>query len=72
MDTLKDCSNLPVFEDQFEPPLEKKTYTMNKCQFDQSGFPQHLQDGFYKVILSGYGSVNWYMSFVVEVQNVMY
>ncbi|XP_019891660.1 uncharacterized protein LOC101896989 [Musca domestica] len=67
MGTLKECSNMPVFEDKFEPPFEKKTYVLDKCQFDQSEFPQHIQDGFYKVIVNGYGAATWNMVFIVEI-----
>lgn len=58
---------MPVFEDKFEPPFEKKTYVLDKCQFDQSEFPQHIQDGFYKVIVNGYGAATWNMVFIVEI-----
>ncbi|XP_073820159.1 uncharacterized protein [Musca autumnalis] len=69
MESLSKCSNLPVFEDKFEPPLQKITYTLDKCQLSQEGFPQHLQDGFYKVVMKGFGSANWDIIFIVEVQN---
>lgn len=72
METFRKCSNLPVIEDKFEPPFEKKLYIINKCQFDQSGLPPYLQEGFYKVEMRGYGTVNWYITFVFEVQNVMW
>ncbi|XP_061396950.1 uncharacterized protein LOC133332587 [Musca vetustissima] len=69
MDTLKDCSNMPVFEDKFQPPFEKKTYILDKCQFNQEEFPQHLQEGFYKIVVNGYGAANWNLILVVQVQN---
>ncbi|XP_073828232.1 uncharacterized protein isoform X2 [Musca autumnalis] len=68
METLKDCSNMPAFEGKFEPPLEKKTYVLEKCQFDQSAFPQHLQEGFYKVDMGGDGDVEWHFIFTVLVE----
>ncbi|XP_005181673.3 uncharacterized protein LOC101896817 [Musca domestica] len=67
MGTLKECSNMPAYEDKFEPPFEKKTYVLDKCQFNQEEFPQHLQEGFYKVIVNGYGAATWNMVFVAEI-----
>ncbi|XP_073828223.1 uncharacterized protein [Musca autumnalis] len=69
MESLSKCSNLPAFEDKFEPPLQKITYTLDKCQFNKEDFPQHLQDGFYKIVMNGFGPANWGLIFVVEVQN---
>ncbi|XP_065365416.1 uncharacterized protein LOC135958441 [Calliphora vicina] len=68
MDTFKDCSDLPFFEDEFPAPLEKKTYTLDKCQFSQEGMPNHLESGQYKIILSGYGEVEWEVEVIVEVE----
>ncbi|KAM7347459.1 uncharacterized protein ACRADG_007024 [Cochliomyia hominivorax] len=67
MDTLKDCSNFPIFEDEFVPPLEKKYYYMNDCQFTEAGFPSHLQEGFYKLVLIGTGEVDWEVAITVEI-----
>ncbi|XP_073828224.1 uncharacterized protein [Musca autumnalis] len=75
METLKDCSNMPVFEGKFEPPLEKKTYVLEKCQFEQSAFPPYLQEGFYKADIVGTGDVEWHFIFTVLVEpnkGVMY
>ncbi|XP_065365417.1 uncharacterized protein LOC135958442 [Calliphora vicina] len=67
MGTLKDCSDLPVFEDEFEPPLEKKLYTLNACQFSQDGLPNHLQEGFYKLVIIGTGDVDFEIEVIAEV-----
>ncbi|XP_061395625.1 uncharacterized protein LOC133331240 [Musca vetustissima] len=69
MDTFRECSNMPIFEDKFQPPFEKKTYILNKCQFEKEQFPQHMQDGFYKVVLNGYGAARWYIELIVEITN---
>ncbi|XP_073828225.1 uncharacterized protein [Musca autumnalis] len=74
METLKDCSNMPVFEGKLEK-LEKKTYVLEKCQFDQSAFPRYLQEGFYKGDIVGTGDVEWHLIFTVLVEpdkGVMY
>ncbi|XP_073828226.1 uncharacterized protein [Musca autumnalis] len=68
MESLKDCSNLPAFEGKFEPPIEKKTYVVEKCQFDHSAFPRYLQEGFYKVDMVGTGDVEWHLIFTVLVE----
>ncbi|XP_073848977.1 uncharacterized protein [Musca autumnalis] len=69
MDTLKDCSNMPVFEDKFVPPFEKKIYTLDRCQFNRDEFPQYMQEGFYKIVVNGYGAAQWNLILIVEVQN---
>ncbi|XP_065365420.1 uncharacterized protein LOC135958445 [Calliphora vicina] len=71
MDTLKDCSDLPAFEDKFEPPLEKKLYTLNACQFSQDGLPNYLQGGFYKLLIIGTGDVDWEIEIVSEITTEM-
>ncbi|XP_065365418.1 uncharacterized protein LOC135958443 [Calliphora vicina] len=71
MGTLKDCSDLPVFEDTFEPPFEKKLYTFDACQFSQDGLPNHLQEGFYKLVIIGTGAVDWEMEIIAEVTPAM-
>lgn len=68
MDTMKDCSNLPVFEGPFKPPLEKRTYTMNKCKFTSDGFPNHLQEGFYKVVMRGKGKIATELKTICKVE----
>lgn len=69
MDTLSECSDMPVFEDKFDPPLAKGVYTLNKCQFSQDGFPNHLAEGFYKVLISGHGRVEWSLTVVAQVES---
>ncbi|XP_037818837.1 uncharacterized protein LOC119608473 [Lucilia sericata] len=69
MDTFKECSDLPYFEDEFSPPLEKKTYILNRCQFSQEGMPNHLETGVYKIILTGYGQVDWEVEVIFEVES---
>lgn len=59
---------MPAFEDEFIPPMEKKLYVLEKCQFDQSAFPQYLQEGLYKIDMAGSGDVEWHFIFVVQVE----
>ncbi|XP_073828208.1 uncharacterized protein isoform X2 [Musca autumnalis] len=68
METLSECSNLPVFEDKFEPPLRKGVYTITKCQFSQDGFPNHVAEGFYKIMIFGNGTVDWSISVIAQVE----
>lgn len=69
MDIFKDCSNLPQFEGKFQPPFEKKLYVLDKCQFSQDSFPNHVLEGFYKIVAVGYGDVEWSMAFIFQVEN---
>ncbi|XP_073820244.1 uncharacterized protein [Musca autumnalis] len=71
MNSVKNCSNLPVFEDKFEPPLKKKTYALHNCIFDEEKLPQYVQEGFYKVDLIGSGKANWYLNLTAQVQNAL-
>ncbi|XP_073820379.1 uncharacterized protein [Musca autumnalis] len=68
MENVKDCSNFPQFKDKFDPPLIKDTYYMDKCQFDDDGFPNHAKEGFYKIALIGYGVVDWKMDIVFKLE----
>uniref|UniRef100_A0A1I8Q9L4 Uncharacterized protein n=1 Tax=Stomoxys calcitrans TaxID=35570 RepID=A0A1I8Q9L4_STOCA len=71
METLKDCSNLPVFKGDFVPPLEKRNYTLDNCVFTQEGFPHHIQDGYYKIVFNAFGDVEWSMIFYAIVENIL-
>lgn len=62
MNSVRTCSNLPVFEGPFRPPLVKGTYVVEKCQFDLDDFPL-LLEGFYKFVVIGYGAADWSMNF---------
>ncbi|XP_013111988.2 uncharacterized protein LOC106090371 [Stomoxys calcitrans] len=68
MDTLKDCSDLPVFKDKITPPIEKKLYTLTQCQFTRDGFADHVATGFYKVVLYGTGECDWGITVIAKVE----
>lgn len=68
MDTLKDCSNFPVFEGKCPTPLEKRSYTMDKCRFSSDGFPSHLKEGFYKVAITAKGQLGFEITTVCKVE----
>ncbi|XP_073828438.1 uncharacterized protein [Musca autumnalis] len=70
MDSVSECSNLPVFEHKLEPPLRKGVYTLEKCQFNQDGFPNHMAEGFYKTEVFGNGYVDWKLTVVTQVEYV--
>ncbi|XP_073828211.1 uncharacterized protein [Musca autumnalis] len=70
MPALSRCSDMPVFEDKFQPPLEKKVYTLTKCQLDQDEFPQYMSDGFYKGVILGWGTVNYTITFIAQVETL--
>lgn len=62
MNSFKTCSTMPVFEGSFQPPLEKRTYVFERCQFNVDDFPI-LVEGFYKIDVIGYGELNWSINF---------
>lgn len=62
MNSIRNCSTMPVFEGRFKPPFEKRTYVLEKCQFALDDFP-NVVDGFYKATLIGYGEAHWSMNF---------
>lgn len=66
MKSLSECSNLPFFTDEFPGPLEKKRYELNNCRFSDDSFPNHLPEGFYRLIGQVDGDVQW--SVIVNVQ----
>lgn len=68
METLKDCSDLPYFEDTAPIPFEKKTYVLDKCKFSQEGMPNVLETGTYKIVLLGYGAADWEVEIIAEVE----
>lgn len=70
MSTFKECSDLPYFEDEFEPPLEKRAYVLDKCQISQDGLPNHVQSGTYKLHVNGYGAVEWQVVIEFEVEQI--
>lgn len=70
MENFKNCSNLPQFKHLFEPPLKKDIYYMDKCIFDESGFPNYISEGFYKVMVRGFGPVEWTMVLISQIEAV--
>lgn len=50
MNDIKDCSNLPVFE-QYEDPLPIGDYHVNSCIVSTRAMPTHMEQGYYKLIL---------------------
>uniref|UniRef100_A0A1B0BFR7 MD-2-related lipid-recognition domain-containing protein n=1 Tax=Glossina palpalis gambiensis TaxID=67801 RepID=A0A1B0BFR7_9MUSC len=66
MNSLSECSNLPVFTDKFAGPVEKKRYELDNCSFSDEAFPNHLPEGFYRIKAQIEGEVQW--SVVVNVQ----
>ncbi|XP_061399981.1 uncharacterized protein LOC133335697, partial [Musca vetustissima] len=40
MNSIKSCSTMPVFKGRFNPPMEKRSYVLDKCQVNLDDFPQ--------------------------------
>ncbi|BFG03213.1 uncharacterized protein DMAD_02519 [Drosophila madeirensis] len=66
---LGSCSDLPQFEDKFVPPWPQKTYKLDKCVADNDGFPEVLPLGFYKIVLSITGPVEWGITIITKLTN---
>ncbi|KAH8237264.1 hypothetical protein KR038_008549, partial [Drosophila bunnanda] len=66
MKLFRHCSNLPQYEDKFEPPWPAQTYVVDKCVFgDTNGLPEVAPPGFYKVIFNFNGTDQPLWGFVV-------
>uniref|UniRef100_A0A1A9VSG6 Uncharacterized protein n=1 Tax=Glossina austeni TaxID=7395 RepID=A0A1A9VSG6_GLOAU len=66
MKSFSECSNMPVFTDKFPGPVEKKRYELDNCSFSDESFPNHLPEGFYRLVAQIEGDVQW--SVIVNVQ----
>ncbi|KAH8348350.1 hypothetical protein KR084_006648 [Drosophila pseudotakahashii] len=74
MKNFAPCSNIPVFEDKFEPPWPKKTYIGDKCVIDGDGLPEIVPPGFYKILFKGFGQdqPSWSFTAIVKLTNKMF
>lgn len=68
MESFRNCSTFPMFEKKFTPPLEKRAYTVNKCLFLVDGFPNHLQEGYYKIIIIASGDLGAVITYLAKVE----
>ncbi|XP_022218383.1 uncharacterized protein LOC111071388 [Drosophila obscura] len=66
---LGNCSNLPQFKDKFVPPWPQKTYKLENCVADSDGFPEVLPLGFYKIMLTFTGHVDWGLTIITKLTN---
>ncbi|XP_016957977.1 uncharacterized protein LOC108029980 [Drosophila biarmipes] len=68
------CSNIPQFEDKFEPPWPKKTYIADKCVIDGDGFPEILPIGFYKIVFNctGPNQPSWSFVAIIKLTTKMF
>ncbi|XP_002034423.2 uncharacterized protein LOC6609769 [Drosophila sechellia] len=48
MPNLGNCTDLPVYENEFVPPWPKATYNFTRCALNGEGLPDILADGYYK------------------------
>ncbi|XP_017014796.3 uncharacterized protein [Drosophila takahashii] len=74
MKNFAPCSNIPIFEDKFEPPWPKKTYNAEKCVIDGDGLPEIVPPGFYKIIFSASGpeQPSWSFTAIIKLTNKMF
>ncbi|XP_016940321.4 uncharacterized protein [Drosophila suzukii] len=68
------CSNIPQFEDKFQPPWPKQTFIADKCLIDGEGFPDILPAGFYKIIFNctGADQPSWSFTAIFKLTNKMF
>ncbi|XP_037713619.1 uncharacterized protein LOC119549541 [Drosophila subpulchrella] len=68
------CSNVPQFEDKFQPPWPKQTYNAEKCVFSGEGLPEIILPGFYKIIFncSGPNQPSWAFVAILKMRNKIF
>ncbi|XP_017044439.1 uncharacterized protein LOC108090335 [Drosophila ficusphila] len=68
------CSNLPQFEDKFEPPWLKQKYYAEKCIINGEGLPDMVPLGYYKLIFNctGPDQPSWSFVAVVKLTSKMF
>uniref|UniRef100_A0A1B0FIS8 Uncharacterized protein n=1 Tax=Glossina morsitans morsitans TaxID=37546 RepID=A0A1B0FIS8_GLOMM len=67
MNGIANCSDLWVFDGKAPSPLEKKRYEINDCVLNDEHYPNHLGDGFYRIIGRIYGQVECTITLLAEV-----
>nr|XP_017094802.2 uncharacterized protein LOC108123904 [Drosophila bipectinata] len=68
MPSAVNCSNLPQFEDKLtELPAQK--FHFEKCQVSTDRFPQHMPEGFNKIVFQTYGAIDLSAEIVVQIEN---
>ncbi|XP_030381081.1 uncharacterized protein LOC115628918 [Scaptodrosophila lebanonensis] len=66
------CTNLPRYEKKYQPPWPKKLYVFDRCVMNGDGFPDHVLEGYYKVIVNFTGEVHWVLTAVAKVTTKLY
>lgn len=69
------CSNIPQFEDKFQPPWPVQTYVADKCVLgEDNGLPEIAPPGFYKIIfsLSGTDQPTWGFTAIFKLTTKMF
>ena len=49
MKSVQNCSNLPVFDEVFKPPVKAGFYYTDSCQINDKSLPYYTQPGLYKI-----------------------
>ncbi|XP_030381198.1 uncharacterized protein LOC115629009 [Scaptodrosophila lebanonensis] len=66
------CTNMPQYEKKYQPPWPKKLYVFDHCVVNGDGFPEHMVEGYYKVIINITGEVHWVLTFVLKVTSKLF
>ncbi|KAM7348507.1 uncharacterized protein ACRADG_007788 [Cochliomyia hominivorax] len=66
MNSLKNCSDFPYFEDKFDSPFRKGVYKLEGCHLSEDGLPSHLEAGIYKTVVIGTGEAEYEIELITE------
>ncbi|XP_030387930.1 uncharacterized protein LOC115634385 [Scaptodrosophila lebanonensis] len=68
---FSNCSNLPVYKDNFKPPWPKNKYEFKRCEVAGAGLPEVLPEGFYKLVAAMSGEVDWGLTIILKITTKM-
>jgi len=71
---LGNCTDLPVYENEFVPPWPKATYNFTRCALNGQGLPDILADGFYKgeAVITAQPNLEVTVSVVLRIRTKMF
>lgn len=70
MEPLQQCSDMPSFEDKWEPPFPARTFEFTQCTIpDLDGYSSMMMPGKFKIVVEGMRGTEKVSSLEVEVEN---
>ncbi|SPP75886.1 uncharacterized protein LOC117592396 [Drosophila guanche] len=61
------CSNFVQFEGSYESPWPRNVYKLDKCVANGEGLPEIAPEGFYKIVYTTSGQVEWGFTLIAKV-----